>query len=67
MFLELKINKDTLQNERINTDLIEYYQQDRNFILIKFVSKEFVREYHFDSNEEAQRCLERLDGLLEVK
>ena len=67
MFLELKTNKDTLQNERINTDLIEYYQKNRNSILIKFVSKEFVREYRFDTAEEAQRCLERLDGLLGVK
>ena len=66
MFISINNETNGLESIRVNTDLIEYYQLDGYSILIKFVSKEFVKEYHFDTKEEAERCLQKFDNLCKL-
>ena len=66
MFISIHNETNGLESIRVNTDLIEYYQLDGRSLLIKFVSKEFVKEYSFDSEEEAKRCLQKFDNLCKL-
>ena len=67
MFIEIENTDKTENNYRINSNLIKYYVQDRNFILIYLVGDEHVREFHFSSVDKASKCLAELDFKLKNK